>query len=302
MGAMLDAANTPPRPEEKVLDRLRQLWDVTVQPNGASVFEMLLEVRITALSEGRPDDVSHLLTAREFGCRDLRERIARTVGVGQWDDVGAALDGSPDAAALVYGVVQTVILRCILGCIDEPEIEAGGCHALVAVLRIPAPRRSRPVVIDGLSEAVSGAVDPRRPNAPIRRRLAVEVEGLPVDSLAPPRYPLGLDFPTWSLLRAYEPDWLLPGAQTVPRRHDHRAADQPGVHRRVPGRPEHAVSRRSALAGPPRRPVGHAAAHVLRSGRSAHGYANPRCHPHRRLAGCVRARRPRPPADSARRR
>ncbi len=216
MGAMLDAANTPPRTEEKVLDRLRQLWDVTVPPHGASVFEMLLEV-ITALSEGRPDDVSHLLTAREFGCRDLRERIARTVGVGQWDEVGTVLDGSPDAAALAYGVVQTVILRCILGCIDVPEIEAGGCHALVAVLRIPAPRRSRPVLIDGLSEAVSGAVDPRRPNAPIRRRLAVEVEGLPVDSLAPPRYPLGLDFPTWSLLRTYEPDWLLPGAQTVPR-------------------------------------------------------------------------------------
>ena len=39
MGAMLDAANTPPRPEEKVLDRLRQLWDVTVPPHGASVFE-----------------------------------------------------------------------------------------------------------------------------------------------------------------------------------------------------------------------------------------------------------------------
>lgn len=216
MGAMLDAANTPPDTEGKVLDRLRRLWELTLQPDGGSRFELLLEV-VIALSEGRTDDAAHVLTAQEFGCRDLRERIASTVGVSQWDDVGTVLDGSPDAVALVYGPVQTVILQCILGCIDVPESEAGGCHALVAMLRIPAPRRPRPVKIDGLSEAVAGAVDPRRPDAPIRRRLAVEVQGLPVDSLTPPRFPLGLDFPTWSLLRAYEPDWLLPGAQTVPR-------------------------------------------------------------------------------------
>ena len=107
-----------------------------------------------------------------------------------------------------------------------PEIEAGGCHALVAVLRIPAPRRSRPVLIDGLSEAVSGAVDPRRPNAPIRRRLAVEVEGLPVDSLAPPRYPLGLDFPTWSLLRTLRTRLAAARRTDGASAHDHRVADQ----------------------------------------------------------------------------
>jgi hypothetical protein len=45
--------------------------------------------------------------------------------------------------------------------------------------------------------------------------LGARIDGLDLPTLAPPRFPLGLDYPTWSLLKQHEPDWLLPGSERL---------------------------------------------------------------------------------------
>lgn len=115
-------------------------------------------------------------------------------------------------AAGVYDVLATLILRCLLGVQplwpqspDDRNDRLGGLTFAQC-----DPRRSVDLV--RLSAALDASLDPAGDNPPARVRIESRLAGLPMTSLAPPRYPLGLDFPTWSLLNQYERDWLLPGA------------------------------------------------------------------------------------------
>jgi hypothetical protein len=72
----------------------------------------------------------------------------------------------------------------------------------------PAPLR--PIAV-----AVGEAVDPRAPNPPARRRVAGRISGLDLGNLGPPEVPVGLDFPTWTLLRDRAKEWILPGIGTL---------------------------------------------------------------------------------------
>lgn len=144
---------------------------------------------------------------------------AEFAGTGTWDDLLARTLTTPHATDLIYGQVQTAVLCCLLPtCAGEPQVHPESeCSRLVALLRIPAPHDRVPVPLPGLGNAVSRAVDPRSDDPPARRSLDAQLPDSLRGRLAPPRYPLGLDFPTWTLLRRYEPDWLLPGAASVPR-------------------------------------------------------------------------------------
>lgn len=145
---------------------------------------------------------------------------AELAGVGSWADLQHRLLTTDHATALVHGPVQTAVLLCLLpGCGDglasfNPDYE---CARLVELLRIPAPSDGAPVNLPGLGDAVSAALDPRSDDPPARRSLDAQLPPVLRGRLAPPRYPLSLDFPTWTLLRRHEPDWLLPGAATVPK-------------------------------------------------------------------------------------
>lgn len=144
---------------------------------------------------------------------------AESAGTGTWDDLLARTLTTAHATDLIYGPVQTAVLCCLLPVCGQqrqvhPESE---CARLVALLRIPAPHDRVPVPLPSLGDAVAQAVDPRSDDPPARRSLDARLPDVLRGRLAPPRYPLGLDFPTWTLLRRYEPDWLLPGAASVPR-------------------------------------------------------------------------------------
>ncbi|WP_298885165.1 hypothetical protein [uncultured Serinicoccus sp.] len=112
---------------------------------------------------------------------------------------GVAAGGEEE---LVFGVLQERLLECLV-----PESRVP--------LRLPVPDTRVRIDPVGLSGALQDALDPRRAGAPARVSLGERVTGLPLADLGPPRFPLGLDLPTWSLLRSHEPDWFLPGAQTL---------------------------------------------------------------------------------------
>jgi hypothetical protein len=73
------------------------------------------------------------------------------------------------------------------------------------------PNSRDPVNLGPLSNAVTKAIDPTGKMPPARARVAGTIEGLDLISLAPPEAPIGLDYPTWTLLKNNEPEWLLPG-------------------------------------------------------------------------------------------
>lgn len=155
-----------------------------------------------------------LLSLAERCGEDVFSRAARLAGAADWAALLRQLVRSPYATDLIYGSVQSAVLACLLGC---PELDEPGsrCAKLIAILRIPAVRHLAPIVLPQLADNLATAIDPRTPEAPVIRSLHTRIPDLLWGSLAPPRYPLGLNFPTWSLLHRYAPDWLLPGSQTV---------------------------------------------------------------------------------------
>ena len=77
------------------------------------------------------------------------------------------------------------------------------------------PDRRRPVKLKELVSIVAGAIDPTAQRPPAWTRVAGAIGGLDLKSLAPPEAPIGLDFPTWSLLKKNEPEWLMPGVGSL---------------------------------------------------------------------------------------
>jgi hypothetical protein len=73
------------------------------------------------------------------------------------------------------------------------------------------PDRCKAPNLDAVAATVRGAIDPHLANAPAIRRVAARISGLDISRLGPPEVEVGLDFPTWTLLRDLARDWLVPG-------------------------------------------------------------------------------------------
>jgi hypothetical protein len=74
-----------------------------------------------------------------------------------------------------------------------------------------------PVDLRRVADAVTAAIDPRGPKPPARRRIEARISGIELGDLGPPEVPVGLDFPTWTLLRDRALEWILPGIGTLPK-------------------------------------------------------------------------------------
>lgn len=77
-------------------------------------------------------------------------------------------------------------------------------------------RPCRPVDLGALSTAVKNAYDPTGPHPFVVDRVLGTIDGLDDQPLTPPELCPDLDIPGWQLLRDHDPDWLLPGAGTMP--------------------------------------------------------------------------------------
>ncbi|KYH45145.1 hypothetical protein [Branchiibius sp. NY16-3462-2] len=123
-------------------------------------------------------------------------------------------DGNEEGG--IYGVLATLILRCVLdGHPLWPGTRRDHWGDRFGDLGFSACDPGSAVDLGRLSAALDAAIDPGGEQPPARARLGARLDGLPMTDLGPPRYPLGLDFPTWSLLNQYERDWLLPGADDL---------------------------------------------------------------------------------------
>ncbi len=116
-------------------------------------------------------------------------------------------------------LVRAAIRHCMARRQCEQLGERGrrgfSCNDLVDHAPGPDPRTQRPIDLIGLSGVVSQAVDPRGPRPPAKVRLCSRLVGVDCATLVPPEYPIGLDFPAWGLLKQYDREWLLPGADSL---------------------------------------------------------------------------------------
>jgi hypothetical protein len=143
---------------------------------------------------------------------------ATACGGTQPIDLAAILLDRGDEDEPIYGALQAAIVKCVARCQSPGDGGKGRlswCDLLVSRARIEPPSRARPIDLDALSTGLQAALDPRGAAAPALVRVRERLVGIELITAVPVRYPLGIDFPTWSLLKQYEQEWLLPGGDTL---------------------------------------------------------------------------------------
>lgn len=81
---------------------------------------------------------------------------------------------------------------------------------LVTLLPDAPYRRCAPPDVGFVVDVIGKALDPNGPTPPAWRRVQRRITGIDIGDLTPPEVPVGLDFPTWTLLRDKAREWLLP--------------------------------------------------------------------------------------------
>jgi hypothetical protein len=173
-----------------------------------------LDQELTDRLDDRIAEIGPICTAS-----DIMGMIGRLVARAE-DEFFLEWTLEDDAAQhLLLDELREILLHCmaelicpeVTGHLDiEDRFEV--CKELVETIPSEPLRVPTGIHLGPLSDAVSRALDPRRPDAPARVRLCSRIEGIDCTRLVPPEYPIGLDFPTWDLLKKYDKEWLLPGA------------------------------------------------------------------------------------------
>lgn len=146
--------------------------------------------------------------------------VERELGVDLRVFLGTVL-AHEGAQAQLHDALRRAIRLCMVRRACEEIIghqgEGPSCSDILDALPgEPRPEGSS-IDLGGLSGVIVGALDPRRPEAPARVRICSRLVGIDCSRLIPPEFPIGLDFPTWSVLNQYDREWLLPGVGTLPK-------------------------------------------------------------------------------------
>ncbi len=89
------------------------------------------------------------------------------------------------------------------------------CEDLLGLIPSPLLPSKDHINLGQLSDLVFNAIDPRNNDSPAIRRICDRLQGADCTRLVRPEFEVGLDFPTWELLRKYEKEWLLPGVNSL---------------------------------------------------------------------------------------
>ena len=93
---------------------------------------------------------------------------------------------------------------------DNPNL----CRDLLNTLTPKPLPDTFPIDLGRLSDALVAALDPRQLEPPGKIRLCGKLSGIEC-TLLRPEFPIGLDYPTWVLLKKYDKEWLLPGVNSL---------------------------------------------------------------------------------------
>ena len=212
---VLNNANEPPPPVDKTSAGLPHVDVVASRMNQRSLEEALrlpaphprLE-RLLSEFEGRPNNPQ---TASDFA-----RLVNEVLGLQCQGSIEQFLTNTtqPTPIFLERELLLAAIDECLGVRVDERAREAG-LHAALPHPQTPDERLS--IDLEALASAVALAIDPTQAMPPARERVGSTIKGLDLTSLAPPEAPIGLDYPTWTLLNKHSREWLLPGSGSIPR-------------------------------------------------------------------------------------
>jgi hypothetical protein len=102
--------------------------------------------------------------------------------------------------------------------VDGRQIDIRDLRDFVgSLVRDPAPSPCAPPDLGHVADVVGKAINPNGPNSPAVRRVQSRIKGLDIGTLTPPELPIGMDFPTWTLLRDHSKEWIIPGVERLPK-------------------------------------------------------------------------------------
>jgi hypothetical protein len=213
---MLAAANQTPSAVEKNPKGLPHVDTVArvlgqrpyEEALGLPEFDGLLE-RLLRAFDGQPNTDQ---TVSEFSRRVVGELGLARCGDFIVDFLRRRVQPTPEV--LDREVLLSAIENCVGLNVEQHAQEVG---LGLALPRPPIADPRRPINIDALVSAVASAIDPTVERPPAWVRVASTIDGLDLKSLAPPEAPIGLDYPTWTLLNQHEREWLLPGIGALER-------------------------------------------------------------------------------------
>lgn len=101
---------------------------------------------------------------------------------------------------------------------EHGKLDVGDLReTLLGLLPEARPPDCTPIDLESTAGKVRDAVDPNGPETPARRRTQSRIDGYDLVHLGPPAIPVGIDFPVWTLLRDHAREWLVPGADRLPK-------------------------------------------------------------------------------------
>lgn len=204
-------------------DKYRRLRDDLRQSGREQDIPNLRREVADSLSRELADQLQHRLPEREMSCEGwgILRTISQEFPDGLLECFMRVLEDDSTQQHL-YDALWRALYRCMatrpcqeqIGHVDLPNRETF-CAELLGIL-LPKPRPElKPIDLGHLSDILYAALDPRQSDAPARVRLCSRIQGIDCTRLIPPEFPIGLDFPTWDLLKQYDKEWLLPGASAL---------------------------------------------------------------------------------------
>jgi hypothetical protein len=211
----LAAANQTPDPPEKVPDGLPHIDRVAKEFGEPSLEE--------ALGLPKPDDRLEAILAKFDGLPlddEIIEAFAEMVNHELGLDCGASIIEFLQSVRLTTAVrflERDLMLEAIESCLGYKTPDPVQKSGLSSALPRPAEPDGRGSIDLGkLAGIVGSVIDPNAARPPAWGRVESTITGIVPFSLSPPEVPIGLDYPTWTVVNRHEREWLLPGASSIP--------------------------------------------------------------------------------------
>lgn len=228
--ALVDAGNACPPPPRRapaslahldaLTDYLRQMVDANL-PSFEDLFGIhsLTPEELEMLLRELGDLIDQPVQQIEFAerIRDLLQNFGLVGDCNPIEEIQQALapyEGQPTTADLLVYAIRSGVAGCGMDLHSDPADRLPG---FVSGAGLTGVRDScRPVQNwGGLAEAAGKAFNPHGENAAGLKRLRARVPWPTIQRPEPLEIPIGLDYPTWTLLNKHAPEWILPGVDKV---------------------------------------------------------------------------------------